>query len=90
MREVKLKIYGKVQGVFYRASTKNKANELGIKGWVKNESDGSVTVLAQGNEDQLLKLIEWCKVGPDFARVKKVVETWDEPEEKFSNFNIIG
>jgi acylphosphatase len=88
MHTVHLVIKGKVQGVFYRASTKDKANELGIKGWVKNMPDGNVEVLATGNKDQLKSFIEWCGRGPKQAIVSDVIVS--NAEEIFLNdFRII-
>jgi acylphosphatase len=88
MQTVHLVIKGKVQGVFFRASTKDKANELGIKGWVKNMPDGNVEVLAAGNKDQLENFIEWCRRGPTQAVVSDVVVS--DAEESFLNeFRII-
>lgn len=66
-------VSGKVQGVFYRQSTKEKADSLGIKGEVKNMPDDTVHIIATGNEDQINQLIEWCKQGPPRARVTNVV-----------------
>ena len=63
---------GKVQGVFFRASTKEKAEELGITGFVRNERDGSVYIEAQGEEDVLEDFLHWCKRGPQHARVDAI------------------
>jgi len=60
---------GKVQGVFYRKSTKDKADKLNIVGSVRNNPDGSVTIIAQGNIEDINELINWCKIGPDEAEV---------------------
>lgn len=69
-------VKGKVQGVYYRQSTKEKALELGITGYVKNQPDGSVKILASGTTEQLLQLVFWCKQGPARAEVASVdVET---------------
>ena len=52
---VRIRVYGKVQGVFYRATTKTVADDLGLTGWVKNEADGSVTIIAEGSKvDELI------------------------------------
>jgi acylphosphatase len=64
-------VSGKVQGVFFRASTKDKADELSINGFVRNERDGSVYIEASGEEDQLNQFVAWCKHGPRAARVEK-------------------
>ena len=67
-----IKIFGKVQGVFFRQTTKEKARALGIKGFVRNEPNGSVYIEAEGEEEILNKFIEWCKVGPSQANVDKI------------------
>ena len=67
-----IRITGKVQGVFYRASTLKKAKEIGIVGWCKNLNNGDVQVLAQGNRTDLNELLLWCKVGPPKAIVKEI------------------
>lgn len=64
-----IKISGKVQGVFFRATTLEKANELGIVGYVRNGEDGSVLVVAEGRAEQLDRLAAWCAAGPTTARV---------------------
>ena len=88
MQTVHLVIKGKVQGVFFRASTKEKANELGIKGWVKNMPGGNVEVLATGTKDQLENFIGWCKRGPKHATVSDVIVTHAE-ETFFNEFRIL-
>ncbi len=76
-----------VQGVFFRTSTKEMADTLGIKGWVKNESDGSVLILAEGPADQLNQFLSWVEKGPSHAQVsdteKEVVDLVG-----YSNFKI--
>ncbi len=72
MKRLKVKVFGTVQGVFFRHSARIKFQELGIKGIAKNESDGSVSIEAAGEEDALNKLLEWCKKGPPSARVERV------------------
>jgi len=67
-----IRVRGKVQGVFYRASAKTVADELGVKGWVKNESDGTVLIEAEGTKDKLIDLLSWCKKGPAHAEVQSV------------------
>lgn len=67
-----MRVRGKVQGVFFRKSTEEKAKELGLKGWVRNESDGSVYLEAQGPEEEVRSLISWCHDGPPQAEVTQV------------------
>ena len=87
METVHLVIKGKVQGVYYRASAREKANELGIKGWIKNTPGGHVEVIAGGNKEQLEKFIEWCRRGPKYAEVTDMTVTEGE-EEHFNDFSI--
>ena len=72
MKAIHLRITGRVQGVFFRSTTKEKADELGITGWVKNCADGSVEVFAQGEDEKLKKFEEWCKHGPASAQVDSI------------------
>lgn len=81
-------VRGKVQGVFFRASTRDKARELNLTGFVRNQSDGSVYLEASGNEDQLNKLVAWCKVGPKSARVDQVEVTQLDSAISFDSFEI--
>jgi acylphosphatase len=67
-----INIKGRVQGVGFRYHTVRKANELGIRGFVKNDPDGSVSIEAEGLEDFLKEFISWCYVGPRFSRVDHV------------------
>lgn len=72
MKHYNIRVSGRVQGVFYRASTRDKAVALGIKGWVKNEPDGSVYIEAEAEREKLDQLIDWCKKGPSRANVENV------------------
>ena len=67
-----LKVFGKVQGVGFRYYTHKKANELDLKGFVRNKPDGSVYVEAEGDDEKLQEFINWCEEGPAWARVTKV------------------
>jgi acylphosphatase len=73
MQTVRLHIIGKVQGVWFRASTKDKARSLGLTGQVWNDPDGSVRAIAQGPDEQLAELVSWCHEGPQLAMVKEVI-----------------
>lgn len=68
-----LRIAGSVQGVFFRATAKEQADALGVKGWAKNCSDGSVEIHAEGMDDAIRQFIAWCHRGPPAARVEKVL-----------------
>ena len=67
-----LKVTGKVQGVFYRATAYEVAIKIGVTGFVINLPDGSVLIEAEGTDEQLNQLIEWCNSGPQFAVVDEV------------------
>lgn len=88
MPTVHLIISGKVQGVFFRATAKDVADEIGISGWVKNTEEGDVEIKATGNHDQLQKFIEWCKVGPRRAIVTNAAVT-NVDEEHFKKFDVL-
>ena len=88
-KRVAILVSGLVQGVFYRAETKGKAAELNLVGWVKNESDGSVKIMAEGEEKDLEKLIEWAKKGPTLAKVDKIEVKWDKGRREFKDFDIV-
>lgn len=83
-----IRVFGKVQGVFFRQSTLQRASELGIKGWVKNEKDGTVTVEIEGSEYQVLEMTEWLKKGPISAQVEKLESMTFEPKG-YTDFQII-
>lgn len=67
-----LKIYGLVQGVYYRESLRAEAETCGVAGWVRNRRDGSVEAMLQGEDMAVAALIAWCRVGPGRARVERV------------------
>lgn len=75
-----IKVYGLVQGVFFRSTAKEQADKLGITGFAENKPDGSVYIETEGKDETLDKFIKWCNVGPSMAQVEKVVVTEDELE----------
>ncbi len=86
---VRLLIQGRVQGVWFRETTRRTATSLGVKGWVRNLPDGRVEVVAEGPEDQVNKLVKWCHKGPPAAKVTSV-EVQEEPWiGEFDSFEII-
>lgn len=72
-KNVSITVSGRVQGVFFRASTKKEADRLAIKGFVRNESDGSVFIEAEGEVSSVDGLVRWCHKGPSAARVDQCV-----------------
>jgi len=85
---VRLVITGRVQGVYFRASTLRQATMLGLTGWVKNCPDGSVEAVAEGVKTKLEELIAWCHQGPDGAQVAEVGVTWEAAQNVFHDFSI--
>ncbi|MFB6266098.1 MAG: acylphosphatase [Halodesulfurarchaeum sp.] len=72
-------VSGKVQGVFYRANTREQAQERGIDGWVRNLDDGRVEAVFEGPESDVEKMVEWCHEGSPAARVEDVAVEYEEP-----------
>jgi acylphosphatase len=87
-RRVSLRIRGKVQGVFFRESTRIEATRLGITGWVRNRDDGSVEAVAEGEPAALEEFIRWCHRGPQAARVTDVERAESEPTGEFRAFTV--
>ncbi|MFO8015634.1 MAG: acylphosphatase [Candidatus Woesearchaeota archaeon] len=88
IRRYHLTISGRVQGVFFRANVQKKAEELGLAGWVRNMDDGRVEAVAQGPEDKVRELAEFCRKGPMLAKVDDVDVEEEKPEEGLSGFEI--
>lgn len=82
-QHLNIKVYGLVQGVFFRATAKEQAEKFKITGFARNESDGSVYIETEGEKDNLDRFIKWCNVGPSMAAVEKVVVN----EDKLKNFS---
>ena len=88
MKHINIKVIGKVQGVFFRASTKAVADQMGIKGLVRNEKDGSVYIEAEGEETFLDMFVEWCNEGPDKSKVENV-EVIEGEIKNYRNFEVV-
>tara|TARA_A100001015_G_scaffold308224_1_gene405480 strand:- start:52 stop:324 length:273 start_codon:yes stop_codon:yes gene_type:complete len=86
---VSVKIFGIVQGVFYRKSTYDKAIELGVVGWVKNCDDGTVEALFQGTQVQVDTILDWCHEGPERAIVSGIEVNIINSIKDFDSFSII-
>ncbi len=72
MVAVRATVTGRVQGVSFRYYTQQRARELGVTGWVRNEPDGSVALHAEGDQEAVDALVKWCRTGPALARVRDV------------------
>ncbi len=89
MERMVLRIRGKVQNVWFRASAREQAQQLGLTGWVANRPDGSVEVLAEGPRPKLERLMAWCHQGPPAASVNLVDPEWLPATQEFDIFQII-
>lgn len=89
MKHWNITVKGKVQGVYFRATTKAVANQLGVKGFVINQSDGSVYIEAEGDDFALESLLDFCQEGPDRAEVEKVTFEETADLKMFQNFEVI-
>lgn len=88
MKRIIIDVYGRVQGVFFRATTRKKARKWGLSGYVKNMSDGSVHIEAEGPQEKLENLLEFAHKGPSFANVKNVESSYEEASNEFNGFNV--
>lgn len=81
-------IRGLVQGVFFRENTRKIAEELGLKGWVRNTFDGKVEAVFEGEKEKIEEMLNWTKKGPPAARINGVDVKWEEYKGEFKNFEI--
>ena len=81
-------VSGRVQGVWFRASTMAQAEAIGLVGWVRNLPDSRVEIVAEGSAESLGELIQWCWKGPSFARVTDVEVSSPEASGEFSEFGV--
>ena len=82
-------VRGRVQGVFFRAETRHRAQSLGVSGWVRNNDDGSVEATFEGERERIQSMIDWCRRGPPHAHVDDVEVTWEEPTGE-PGFAVLG
>lgn len=87
-KNVHVFVSGRVQGVWFRANTKQKAEQLGVTGWVRNTHDGRVEAIFEGEEDRIKEMIEWCHRGPPLARIDNVEIKNQNPTNGFDDFSI--
>jgi acylphosphatase len=89
LKQLQLLVRGRVQGVYFRASTQREARRLGITGWVKNRADGTIEIVAEGEEVSIRELYGWAQKGPTAARVERVDTRWRSFTGDFPDFRII-
>ena len=85
---INIRVFGQVQGVFFRAGVQSEAKRLDLFGWVMNHSDGSVELIAEGELSKLEQLLEWCMAGPAEASVSHCEYVWQENKNEFTTFEI--
>jgi len=88
MKRARIFVSGDVQGVFYRANAQIEAQRLKVTGYVKNLLDGRVEAVIEGEDICVNKMIEWCEVGPKYARVDKVEVVNEQYKGEFKDFFI--
>ena len=88
MKRLRARIFGHVQGVFFRDTTRRRAQQRGITGWVRNERDGTVKIVAEGSEQNLEQLLDFLHHGPSAARVERVEAEWQSATGEFETFRI--
>ncbi len=81
-------IEGRVQGIFFRANTRQEASLLGLTGWVRNCWDGRVEAVFEGEREKVEKVISWCKKGPPGAMVRDVETNWEQATGEYETFSI--
>ena len=87
-KRLSLTISGKVQGVSFRYYSQEKAQELDLLGWVRNNKNSTVTMVAEGEESNLKKLLNWCQSGPSAAQITGINSSWSSYQGQFSNFEV--
>jgi acylphosphatase len=90
VERARLVFEGRVQGVFFRASTQRIARELSLDGWVRNLPDGTVEAVVEGPHERVDELVERLKREVEAAKVKRVREEWSEAEKEFNGFVVRG
>ena len=88
MKTIQIIVSGRVQGVYFRAYTRKQAIKQGITGFVRNNADGYVEIIASAKQDQLDCLVDWCHKGPIMAKVTDVSVNKYQTTKSFSNFEI--
>jgi acylphosphatase len=84
----RVRVRGRVQGVFFRTTARDRARMLGLRGWVSNQPDGSVEAVFEGDRERVQSMVEWMRRGPSGAAVEDVVVTWEEPVGESGGFSV--
>ncbi len=87
-KRVEATVYGRVQGVYFRQSTQQAAKKLGLVGWTANQADGTVRVVAEGDENALTQLLDYLQQGPPAAQVERVETNWSAASGEFDTFQV--
>jgi acylphosphatase len=88
MERAHVRVSGQVQGVFFRDSTRQKAEELGLAGWVKNLPDGQVEALFEGPSERVREMVRWCEDGPQRASVENVDKDFEDADGDLEGFEV--
>lgn len=88
MKRAVITVTGRVQGVFFRHTARVHAERSGITGWIRNNGDGSVTIIAEGEEDRLETFIAWIKRGPLLSHVENAAVIWEQATGEYRTFEI--
>jgi acylphosphatase len=89
VKRARVRVTGRVQGVFFRAETRDRARSLGIAGWVRNAEDGSVEALFEGEGEKIESMLAWCRRGPAGAYIDAVDVEWEAPAGE-RDFRVTG
>jgi acylphosphatase len=79
-QRARVRIVGRVQGVFFRVETRDRARSLSLGGWVRNARDGSVEAAFEGSSERVQSMLDWCRRGPSLAQVDEVSVEWEDPQ----------
>lgn len=89
LKQLQLVVRGRVQAVYFRASTQREARRLGLSGWVSNRADGGLEIVAEGEEASIRELYSWTQKGPSAARVDRVETRWRSFTGEYPDFRIV-
>jgi acylphosphatase len=89
MARAQVLISGRVQGVFFRAHTRDEARALGLQGWVRNLPDGRVAAVFEGERGKIDRMLAWCHQGPPYAAVDEVLVNWQPYQGDLMDFRVV-